>query len=104
MEPEDVFTPGTSVGEHGTFASRPDEVHLLRNALRETGAQIAIYGDRGVGKTSLVKHVLWELNSESVRFACAADTTFEELANDILQQTGAQLHTKTQRRSTGAGK
>lgn len=62
-EPEEVFTPRTVVARE-MFAKRnePDLVgnpglqDNLRDALREVGGQVLIYGDTGVGKSSLLKY------------------------------------------------
>jgi predicted GTPase len=60
-EPEEVFTPRTVVSrEMFTRRNEPDLYgnaglqDSLVEAIREPGAQILVFGDTGVGKSSLV--------------------------------------------------
>jgi len=63
LRPEDVFTPKTIVTRE-MFARRneadldgnPGLQDTVQDALRERGGQILLYGDTGVGKSSLLKY------------------------------------------------
>lgn len=61
--PEQVFTPSRPVGPE-MWANResagPDGgvQRRFQRQLAEPGRQIVLYGDTGVGKTSLVEHVV----------------------------------------------
>ena len=48
-----VFTPGGPVNELALFAGRSDQVLQVLSAVSEPGRHVIIYGERGVGKTSL---------------------------------------------------
>lgn len=48
-----VFTPGAPVKSRDLFAGRMDQVLQITAALPQAGRHIVIYGERGVGKTSL---------------------------------------------------
>ena len=49
----DVFTPGAAVDSIEKFAGRQAELDTLADALQTSGVNIVIYGNRGVGKSSL---------------------------------------------------
>lgn len=48
-----AFRPGTEIVEPALFAGREEQVAELANALHAEGASPIIYGDRGLGKSSL---------------------------------------------------
>ncbi len=49
----EAFTPGTPIDEAALFAGRTDAVRQLQDAVTEKGRHAIIYGERGVGKTSI---------------------------------------------------
>lgn len=51
---EQLFTPGTAVKEQDLFAGRAEQISKLAQRIRLAGSHAIIYGDRGVGKSSLV--------------------------------------------------
>lgn len=55
--PINVFTPAQEVQEVERFAGRSDELQALATALQSEGAQIVLYGQRGVGKSSLARQL-----------------------------------------------
>jgi hypothetical protein len=84
-EPESVFTPRAPVSRE-MFARR-DEGRLQQrfgDALREPGSQIMLYGDTGVGKTSLVLHVASEMNLSVARIECFSGKSFHDLLSDTF--------------------
>ena len=50
-----VFTPGAPVSENDLFAGRRGEINKVFDAINQVGQHAVIYGDSGVGKTSLAK-------------------------------------------------
>jgi Cdc6-like AAA superfamily ATPase len=48
-----AFTPAAPVDDTRLWADRPDEVFRCMDALWQKGLHVAVYGERGVGKTSL---------------------------------------------------
>lgn len=50
----DLFTPGAPIDEVKLFAGRQSQIQKLRDALSSKGRHAVVYGERGVGKTSLV--------------------------------------------------
>jgi Cdc6-like AAA superfamily ATPase len=55
-----VFKPGTPINKFDLFAGRQRQINDIIDAINHTGQHIVIFGERGVGKTSLSK-VLVEL-------------------------------------------
>ena len=48
-----VFTPGSPVSEQDLFSGRVSELQQIINAAQQRGYHAVLYGERGVGKTSL---------------------------------------------------
>jgi len=83
--PESVFTPRAPVNPR-MFARR-DEGRLqqrFEDALREPGSQMMLYGDTGVGKTSLVLHVAHEMHLSVARIECFSGKSFNDLLSDAF--------------------
>lgn len=57
ISPINVFTPAQEVKEIERFAGRDEELMALSTALQSHGAQIVLYGQRGVGKSSLARQL-----------------------------------------------
>ncbi len=56
-----VFTPGAPVSKRDSFLGRTKEISLVLDAVARPGTHAVIFGERGVGKTSLAGliHDLW---------------------------------------------
>jgi hypothetical protein len=48
-----VFTPGAPVNERDLFAGRIEQIGRIMDAISQRGYHAVLFGDRGVGKTSL---------------------------------------------------
>jgi hypothetical protein len=70
VEISELFSPTAPVRESDLFAGRGDQIHQLVEAMFQAGQHAVIYGDRGVGKTSLVNVVLQKIfgRSKGMRF------------------------------------
>jgi len=53
ITPHNAFTPAKEVQDIDRFAGRSELLDGLSNALQSDGAQIVLYGQRGIGKSSL---------------------------------------------------
>jgi len=53
-ECEQVFTPGTPIKESDLFAGRAEQILKLTQRIRSPGSHAVVFGERGVGKSSLV--------------------------------------------------
>lgn len=50
----ELFTPGAPIDEVALFAGRQSQIQKLRDTLSSKGRHAVVFGERGVGKTSLV--------------------------------------------------
>lgn len=87
-----VFTPTSPIDKYDLFAGRKDEVNKIFSAVAQKGEHAIIYGERGVGKTSLA-NVLTEFlkglglkHLTSVRVNCDVRTSFSELWTRIFRE------------------
>ena len=48
-----IFTPGAPINERDLFAGRSGQVEKIIDAVSQRGCHAILYGERGVGKTSL---------------------------------------------------
>lgn len=90
-----VFTPSTPISRRAAFAGRFDQIMQITAAVAQPGRHIVLYGERGVGKTSLA-NILSELliptessfREYAVRVNCSVDDTFKSVWSRIF----AELH------------
>ena len=82
---------------------RDKELDLIAEALYDDGGHVFIYGDRGVGKSSLAATVASKYQSsdnEPIQIPCGKSTLFfqtiEEIAERILRRAGATSRTETE--------
>lgn len=54
---QNVFTPAMAIEDAARFAGRQDQLDAVSIALQSEGTQIVIYGNRGVGKSSLARQL-----------------------------------------------
>lgn len=86
-----VFTPGSPVSERDLFAGRQHQITRIMEAVSQRGFHAALYGDRGVGKTSLANVLsgfLHEVGTQVlfVRANCDATDDFSSLWRKVLQE------------------
>lgn len=55
ITPHNAFTPAKEVQDIDRFAGRGKELGALADALQSDGAQLVLYGQRGIGKSSLAR-------------------------------------------------
>ena len=97
--PQEIFTP-KSVVRREMFArrnepdlqGRPGVQDRLREALRDPGGQVLIYGDTGVGKSSLLRYAAEDEGLATVSIECFSQRTYEQ----ILQECIGRLVTFTE--------
>ena len=53
-----VFTPAVPVSERELFSGRIDQLRRVFDAINQHGQHAIIFGERGVGKTSLANIIL----------------------------------------------
>ncbi len=86
---DQTFTPFAPVELPDFFVGRQKEVNSLIRELSAPGRQVAIYGDRGVGKTSLAL-LCWyfaKRSEEATYFVrCTKDSTYQSVFSEVLRR------------------
>ena len=88
-----AFSPGTPIDSKDLFAGRSDQVSEVINLIFQKGMHGVIYGERGVGKTSLVS-VLYDflapfqkkLHRDIVRVNCDVGLKFSQLWLNVFRR------------------
>lgn len=84
-----VYSPAAPVDSKDLFAGRNTQVERVSEAVGTRGKHALIYGERGVGKTSLaniLKDLLAGVGAIVVRVNCAHDDSFRSLWHRSLDQ------------------
>ena len=87
-----VFTPAVPVSENDLFAGRSGEINKVIDAINQVGQHAVIYGERGVGKTSLANVLSSRLVSRAKGLAispkvnCDTTDTFSGLWKKVLSR------------------
>lgn len=91
-----AFTPGAPVGRLDMLAGRMAQLTDVVSAVSMRGQHVGLYGERGVGKTSLAT-VLAEYFSDAGRSAlqtvvvnCSTDDTFSTLWQNVYAEIGIE--------------
>lgn len=92
----DVFTPAKPIDEKSVFVGRSQEVLQIVGQLHTPGQHALLWGDRGVGKTSLAKHLV-EVFKETMGFervffvTSSTDSTFTSILEGPLRVCGCDI-------------
>ncbi len=91
----EIFTPGAPVNRRDLFAGRVEQILQVLSAVKQPGQQVVLYGERGVGKTSLANllslFVPTEDNTTSptlvrtARINCSTQDTFKSIWTKVLR-------------------
>lgn len=87
----EAFSPGAPVQEKDLFSGRTSQIRALTDAVSQRGRHAIVYGERGVGKTSLVnilKLVMHRPNRELIYVRVNADPndTFTSLWKKVFKR------------------
>jgi Cdc6-like AAA superfamily ATPase len=91
LEAGKVFTPTAPIDERTLFAGRTEQVQKIVDAVNQKGQHAVVYGERGVGKTSL-SNVLASFLPQSgntvlsPRVNCDGTDSFHSLWTKILKE------------------
>jgi Cdc6-like AAA superfamily ATPase len=87
-----VFTPGAPIDDYSLFGGRMDQVIDVINTVGQKGRHVILYGERGVGKTSLA-NVLAEvfegfdnLKLRSVGVNCQTLDDFSSIWSNVFRE------------------
>jgi hypothetical protein len=104
---DQAFRPFAPINLPDFFKGRQQDVERLRGELRTPGRQVAIYGERGVGKTSLavLAYFFARISDEATYLVrCQSEHTYDTIFGDLLLQAGiAFMPEITERESARRG-
>lgn len=84
-----LFTPAAPLDRPDLFAGRRSQMQRLVNAIHDKGQHAVVYGERGVGKTSLARITALQLEEQgvdAVRISCDGSDDFSKLWRRMLQE------------------
>ena len=93
-----AFTPGAPVGLLDMLAGRMDQLTDVVSAVSMRGQHVGLYGERGVGKTSLATVLAEYFSSPRLQadlqagvVNCSSDDSFSSLWHNIFTELGIDL-------------
>ena len=92
-----AFTPGSAIKSTDLFAGRRREIEKAIGTVIQPGQHAMIYGERGVGKTSLANTLfdfmvlMGNFEYQRARLNCAEGMSFEEIWRTIFKQLTTKL-------------
>jgi Cdc6-like AAA superfamily ATPase len=97
-----AFSPAAPIDERALFAGRDKQVRLVIDAINQKGQHAIIYGERGVGKTSLSNVLSAFLggpasNVVAPRVNCDATDTFDSVWRKVFDEVELLRQTRTLR-------
>lgn len=102
----DAFTPAQPVTDRRLFAGRIDVLSHLIEVIENRLAHVVVFGERGIGKTSLL-HILSDLAHESdyltIRATCGAGSRFDVLFRTLLRDIPLIYHESVSPTDSGEG-
>ncbi|MGF7054004.1 Cdc6-like AAA superfamily ATPase [Bosea sp. OAE752] len=90
FEINELFTPSTPVTTRELFAGRAGQLMRIMDAIAERGRHVILYGERGVGKTSLARIVQFMIPSQTrrikyIRIQAYPEDTYTSLFKNIFR-------------------
>ena len=87
----EAFSPGSPVQERDLFAGRASQIASLEDAVNQRGKHAIVFGERGVGKTSLANVLPLALHRPNkeliyVRVNCSPVDTFQSLWKKVFKR------------------
>ncbi|MGD0652000.1 MAG: ATP-binding protein [Verrucomicrobiia bacterium] len=92
FEASKAFTPSAPVDNYNLFAGRTNQISQVLNAVAQKGQHVVIYGERGVGKTSLanvLKHLLANVSQDDncvIKINCEGKSTPSSIWRTALRE------------------
>lgn len=96
-----VFTPGAPIDDYSLFGGRKEQVMDVINTWGRKGQHVILYGERGVGKTSLANILaevfrgLDDAQLGAVGINCHTNDDFESLWSNVFEALGRAGHVIT---------
>ena len=86
----EVFRPSAPIDDHELFAGRNHELFSVIEAMQSAGQHAVIYGERGVGKTSLARVAMQMATAQSgilaLRVNCDGSDDYDSLWQKVLDE------------------
>jgi AAA domain len=108
--PEDVFTPRQSPSREMFTRRNERDLHgnpglqdRVRDALRERGGQMILYGDTGVGKSTLLKYAAEDEHMGVLSIAAQSQRTYDDLIDMAIREVTMERDVEITR-SAASGK
>jgi SpoVK/Ycf46/Vps4 family AAA+-type ATPase len=104
FEATQLFTPSTPIDENALFAGRGEQVRKMLDASMEKGKHVILFGERGVGKTSLAK-VFYSLFPSTLRhiFAIREQADPSDNFSSIWRKVFKDIHIRASRDTNNGG-
>lgn len=94
-----VFTPHTPINQENLFRGRMVEVQQILSTLNTPGQHVLLFGDRGVGKSSLANVTSSKLikiaGKELVIKRCSKSDSFSSIFENVLIKCGIDISVQT---------
>ena len=101
LKPEDVFTPAAPAVGSIVYARRRGPEQQFDDTLNEKGAQVLVYGDSAIGKTSFVLTELRRKKIEYVRVQCSSKMTWDQISKELMRELKEGIeHREVKEKST----
>lgn len=82
----EAFSPSAPVTSKDCFYGRYEQLKKVDSAINEKGEHIIMYGERGVGKTSIANVIEQEHEDGfPVKITCTRNNTFQDIWTEILR-------------------
>jgi Cdc6-like AAA superfamily ATPase len=94
---QQLFRPAAPIDSADLFAGRIDQLKLLVDVIYQAGAHAILYGERGVGKTSLANIIKDKLMGEYkitqvIKISCDPEDTFTSIWGKVFFGIGLDGH------------
>ncbi len=90
-----AFTPSQPIGDRRMFAGREATLRTVISAIEDQRLHLVLYGDRGIGKTSLL-HMLAQAATEAryivIYTSCGADADFDDTFRSAAAEIPVRFH------------
>ena len=103
-----AFNPSGPVSDKDLFAGRESQITDVLGAVGQSGQHVILFGERGVGKTSLASltHEFWtymqrDSNVCSVRCNCGSADTYQSIWQEIAQLISDQYEKRGEELPSG---
>jgi Cdc6-like AAA superfamily ATPase len=92
-----VFTPSTPITSVDFFVERLSQVSKVRDTILTAGEHAVLYGERGVGKTSLANFIqaTFDSNVPTVKITCNSSDKLNNIWNKVFKAIAKRMVRKT---------